>query len=288
MRNFFVIISIVFLISSCSEEMNYSTPAQSHIDEYTNKLKFCKTIESPTNPASSEKAATIDSVATSPINSQHTQTDQQQPVAPSENEQHKSSESVPIEAVKMETDFGVHSNDITFGDIERAKVVMIEYFSPTCPHCAYYHKTIFPEIKKNYIDTGKIIYVIREFISNKQDLDASVLARCAANKNSFLKFTEVLLEQQDNWAWSNKYRELLTNIGQLGGISAESYAKCLGDEKIADLLVTNSKIAARSTKFVGTPSFFINGAQYTNSYTLKGLSDALELAIKESNPKSNE
>ena len=67
----------------------------------------------------------------------------------------------------------VAPDDMVIGDA-KSKVVLVEYFSPTCPHCVHYHQKIFPEIQKKYIDTKKIAYVTREFIGNKQDLDATI------------------------------------------------------------------------------------------------------------------
>ena len=86
----------------------------------------------------------------------------------------------------------VSSDDIVIGD-PKSKIVLVEYFAPTCPHCVHYHQKIFPEIKAKYIDTNKIAYVIREFIGNKQDLDATILARCSGHTDTYLKFLEVIL-----------------------------------------------------------------------------------------------
>ena len=60
--------------------------------------------------------------------------------------------------------FAPEPDDIVFGNKE-AKVVVVEYFSPTCPHCVTYHKKIYPSIKSKFVDTGRIAYVIREFLS---------------------------------------------------------------------------------------------------------------------------
>ncbi|WP_341748552.1 thioredoxin domain-containing protein [Candidatus Tisiphia endosymbiont of Sialis lutaria] len=176
--------------------------------------------------------------------------------------------------------FNVSQNDIILGNIE-ANVVVVEYFSPTCPHCAYYHDTILPKLKKKYIDTNKITYIIREFIGNKQDLDAAILQRCQNNKDSFLKFQSVILSQQDKWGVSNRYRELLTNIAQIGGVSAETYAKCLNDNQIVETLLANTNLAASAPNFVGTPAFFVNSIQ-TNGYDLQTLSKEIDKALSSS------
>ena len=172
-------------------------------------------------------------------------------------------------------DFSVAPDDMVIGD-PKSRVVLVEYFSPTCPHCVHYHQKIFPELKTKYIDNNKIAYVFREFIGNKQDLDATILARCTGNIDTYLKFFDVILSQQNNWAFSKNYREILTNIGSIGGVSPENFSKCLNDQDTIKTLMENTKLVASVPKFVGTPSFFINGQQFNERYTFEELSKALD------------
>lgn len=176
--------------------------------------------------------------------------------------------------------FKVNKNDIVLGNAN-SEVVLIEYYSPTCTHCAYYNKAILPALKKKYTETNKIAYVIREFIGNKADLDAAILQRCANNLDSFLKFQTVILEQQDKWAGNNRYRELLINIGKSGGISAEDYETCRKDDKIVKILIANTNLANNAPHFIGTPTFFINGQQISGGYSLENLSNQLDKALQQ-------
>ena len=169
----------------------------------------------------------------------------------------------------------VSTDDIVIGD-PKSKIVLVEYFAPTCPHCVHYHQKIFPEIKAKYIDTNKIAYVIREFIGNKQDLDATILARCSGHTDTYLKFLEVILNQQNNWAFSKNYREILTNIGSLGGVSPENFSTCLNDQNKIKILMENTKLVTHLPTFIGTPSFFINGKQFNEKYTFEELSKAID------------
>jgi len=169
----------------------------------------------------------------------------------------------------------VSTDDIVIGD-PKSKIVLVEYFAPTCPHCVHYHQKIFPEIKAKYIDNNKIAYVIREFIGNKQDLDATILARCSGHTDTYLKFLEVILNQQNNWAFSKNYREILTNIGSLGGVSPENFSTCLNDQNKIKILMENTKLVTNLPTFIGTPSFFINGKQFNEKYTFEELSKAID------------
>lgn len=175
-----------------------------------------------------------------------------------------------------------NDDDIILGSAE-AKVTIIEYFSPTCPHCAYYHKKTFPELKKRYIDTGKITYIMREFVASKQDLDAAILARCKNDQVTYLKFINVILASQGSWAYSKNYREILTNIGIMGGVPAEEYATCLNDEKKLNMLFNNSKLASKQPKVVGTPAFFINGKYFSPPYSIKKIAEIIDQAATNNN-----
>ncbi len=169
----------------------------------------------------------------------------------------------------------IESDDIVYGNLQ-AKIVFIEYFSPTCRHCVFYHQRTFPQIRERYIDTGKIAYVIREFIGNRQDLDATILARCSGNTEDYTKFINIILDQQNNWLFNKSFHKILTNIGTLGGVSAEQYTMCLKNDDLLNTLIGNTKVVVKEPFFKGTPSFFINGKQFTKPYTFEELSNTID------------
>ena len=76
-----------------------------------------------------------------------------------------------------------------------APVTIVEYASMTCPHCAHFHETTYPELKKRYIDTGKVRFIFREFPLDPLAAGASMLARCA-DKDQFFPLIETLFQQQ--------------------------------------------------------------------------------------------
>ena len=152
----------------------------------------------------------------------------------------------------------ISNDDVVIGNRE-ALVTIVEYFSPTCTHCNVFHQEVFPELKAKYIDTGKIAYVMREFVGNKQDLDASILARCSVDNEGYLKLMEVILSTQEEWAFNKNYRQKLVYIGAQGGITEEQYKKCLAGDSWTEVFIKNAKLAANIPNFIGTPSFFING-----------------------------
>ena len=169
----------------------------------------------------------------------------------------------------------INNNDIVFGNRD-AQVVLIEYSSPTCPHCSYYHKNFFPKLKAKYIDTNKIAYVFRFFIFNKQDLDAASLAMCDMSK--FAPFIDTIYSRQQAWAYQQNYQDVLFNIAQLGGISHEQYNKCLIDSNIRDMLILQSKKIHEkfASKLAATPAFILNGQLLIQSHSFKALADEID------------
>ncbi|MES2214870.1 MAG: thioredoxin domain-containing protein [Pseudomonadota bacterium] len=251
---------LCLFIISCSDKTNDSTSAQSHIDEYNAKNKQHEEVkDSP-----KEEVTSITKTTSEP----------------------NSSVVAPLDGINDSGGiFAIDEHDIVLGN-PKAPVVVIEYSSPTCAHCAYFHKSIFPELKKNYVDTGKIAYVIREFITNKQDLDATILASCKGDKDHFVKMLDIFLSQQESWAFNTNYRDVLTNIGQLSGITPEEYAKCLNDEELLERAIGRSRAISRVPGFIGTPSFVIDGALNQKAYSYQNLSNAIDEAATEAEIKS--
>ena len=178
----------------------------------------------------------------------------------------------------------IFNNDMVIGN-KNAKVIFIEYFAPTCTHCSEYHAKVFPELKRKYIDTGKIAYVMRECVGNKQDFDASLLSRCKGNVDSYQTLTNHLLHTQDDWAYSKDYRSNLYKIANNHGISDKQYDLCLNDDIKAKTLFDHVKLVINDTDFIGTPSFYINGKLFKAEYSQGGLSNAIddELTKQEGN-----
>jgi len=174
-------------------------------------------------------------------------------------------------------------SDIVLG-ADDASVVMVEYSSLSCPHCAHFQKDIFPEIKENYIDTGKVLFIHRDFPLDEPALRGAMLAHCAGN-DRYYTFIKVLFDKQDSWAYQKNYLEILSNIAKLGGISSEKFDACMQDKALEHAIVEGKFTAANIMDITSTPSFFINGAKYSgaNNYPTfsKIIDDALANSAKE-------
>ncbi|MFN0193745.1 MAG: DsbA family protein [Aestuariivirga sp.] len=154
--------------------------------------------------------------------------------------------------------------EMTLGP-DAAKVTVIEYASATCPHCAEFHNGTFEALKKEYIDTGKIKFVLREFPHNDAALAAFMLARCAP-KEKYFPLIGVFFETQPEW--TKDPLAGLNKIAQQAGFTQESFDACMKNEAVAkDILAVRSK--AEGFGVTGIPAFFVNGERYEGETTIE-------------------
>lgn len=158
-----------------------------------------------------------------------------------------------------------------------AKVTIVEYASSTCPHCARFHTESFPVIKKNYIDTGHVKFIFREFPLNDVDLAAVMLARCAP-EDKYFPLLDVYFEQQDTWTKGNP-RDELFKIAQLAGFTRESFETCLKNEQVAKGLVEGRDRAEKEFGVDSTPTFFINGEKQLGARPLEEFRKLIDAAL---------
>src|ERR1700748_1937440 len=141
-----------------------------------------------------------------------------------------------------------------------ATVTITEYASMTCPHCAAFNAEVFPKIKSEYIDTGQVRYIFREFPLDIKAGAGSMLSRCIANGDApkYFAVTDLLFRSQNDWVMKNT-TEALTRIGKQAGLSQQQVETCLNDKALLDKLVADQKYASDVLKVDSTPTFFING-----------------------------
>ncbi|WP_025038147.1 DsbA family protein [Bradyrhizobium sp. DOA9] len=141
-----------------------------------------------------------------------------------------------------------------------AAVTITEYASMTCPHCAAFNEQVFPKIKTEYIDTGKVRYVFREFPLDIKAAAGSMLSRCIAKDDApkYFAVTDMLFRQQNDWVMKNT-TETLTRIGKQAGLTQSQVEACLKDQALLDKIAADQKYASDVLKVDSTPTFFING-----------------------------
>lgn len=166
-------------------------------------------------------------------------------------------ETAPAAAVEVQ-DFGLGPVD--------AKVKIIEYASFTCPHCAHFHADIWPKLKADYIDTGKIRFEYREVYFDRYGLWAAMMARCGGELRYF-GITDILFDTQKDWAGTddpNTVVENLKKIGRTAGMDDAALDVCMKDAATAEALVAHFETNFKADGIEGTPSFMINGVKHSN------------------------
>jgi protein-disulfide isomerase len=159
-----------------------------------------------------------------------------------------------------------------------APVTVIEYASMTCSHCATFHNKTYPELKKRYVDSGKVRYILREFPLDPLAAGAFMLARCAG-KDKYFPLVETLFSQQEKWVVQKPIEPLMT-IARQAGFTQESFDTCLKDQKLLEGIEWVRNRGAEKLGVNSTPTFFINGKIYRGALSIEDLEKAIEPLLK--------
>ena len=159
-----------------------------------------------------------------------------------------------------------------------APVTIVEYASMTCPHCAHFHETTYPELKKRYIDTGKVRFIFREFPLDPLAAAGSMLARCAGD-GKYFAMIETLFSQQKTWA-VQKPLPPLKQLAKQAGFTEQSFEQCLANQKLLDDIEKTRERASTKLGVNSTPTIFVNGKKLTGAVTIESLEKELEPYLK--------
>ena len=170
--------------------------------------------------------------------------------------------------------------DMALGPAD-AKVVITEYASMTCPHCAAFNAEVFPKIKADYIDTGKVRYIFREFPLDIKAAAGSMLSRCIAKGDAgkYFAVTDLLFRSQNDWVMKNT-TEQLARIGKQAGMSQDQVETCLNDRSLLDKIAADQKYASEVLKVDSTPTFFINGEKIKGEANIEEFAKKIDPLLK--------
>jgi protein-disulfide isomerase len=168
--------------------------------------------------------------------------------------------------------------DIVLGS-DKAPVTIIEYASMTCPHCAHFSTTTFPELQKRYIDTGKVRFIFREFPLDALAAAGFMLARCAG-KDKFMPIVETLFAKQQEWLVKKPIPPLM-EIAKQFGFTQQSFDQCLANQQVLDDIQTVRDRAAEKLGVNSTPTFFVNGKKLTGDQSIEAMAKEIDPYLKE-------
>ena len=150
---------------------------------------------------------------------------------------------------------------------ESAPITVIEYASMTCPHCAHFSETTFPELKKRYIDTGKVRFIFREFPLDRLAFAGFLLARCVPS-DKYFPMIETLFAQQRDWVVQSPLQPMRA-IAKQAGVSQEAFDACLEDRKLIEGIEKVRSQAADKFGVNSTPTFFVNGKRLPGALSIE-------------------
>ena len=153
---------------------------------------------------------------------------------------------------------------------EAAPIKMIEFASLTCGHCAKFHNEVFPLLKREYIDNGKIYFTYQDFPLDKFALKASVIARCSG-KERYFSFLKVLYKKQKDWTRSQDPFKSLLKIAKLGGLKNDEIKVCVSNKSIEDGILKTRLSSTKKFDIRATPTIYFNGEKYDGDLTYEAL-----------------
>ena len=169
---------------------------------------------------------------------------------------------VLLPAASMAARPALRPDDMSLGNA-KARIMVVEYASLSCPHCARFHNTVFPAFRKKYIDSGRVLFVYREFVTSPAEVavPATMLARCAGKDKYFQVVDRVFATQDEMYkdgTVGGVHRILKREAAALG-LDEARYNACMGDEAAFEALKTRLDRAETEDKIEGTPTFEVNG-----------------------------
>lgn len=190
----------------------------------------------------------------------------------------------PEELVLAQADFGadvpaeleIQPTDVVLGDAD-APVTIVEYASMSCSHCADFHNDIFPQIKQNYIETGKVKFVLRDLPWDNIAMGVSKIARCAP-KEQFYPLITAFMRTQSKWIKSMDPLGDLKQVARLAGLDGTAVDRCIKDAALHEQIVA-SKNTAQKLGVRGTPTFFINGEMLGGVRNYSEIKSILDVAL---------
>jgi protein-disulfide isomerase len=170
--------------------------------------------------------------------------------------------------------------DMALGPAD-APVTITEFASMTCPHCAAFNETVFPKIKSEYIDTGKVRYIFREFPLDDIALAASAMARCVAGDDApkYFALVDTLFRTQNDLV--SAPLATINRIGKQAGSSEQAIKICVDDDpSIRQKIVADLKYAHEVLKVGSTPAFFINGEKVKGGASFEDFDKLIKPLLK--------
>ncbi len=172
----------------------------------------------------------------------------------------------------------IHSETLKIGSKD-AKITVKVFSSLTCPHCASFHKKIFKDLKKDYIDKGIVKFEHHAFPLDLAALNAEKIVRCASNSNEKFKLLGNIYDKQKKWAVGsdiNKINETLIKISSELKLDKKNLKDCLVDEKLQETILNERINAQKQYNITSTPTIYVNNKKYEDKHEFKSFKKQID------------
>ena len=160
-----------------------------------------------------------------------------------------------------------------------AKITVKVFSSLTCPHCASFHKNIFEDLKKEYIDKDLVKFEHHSFPLDLAALNAEIIIRCLQDINKKFQLLGEIYKKQNQWAVGsdiNVINESIKKIGLDSGLSNTKMDSCLKNESVQDQILNQRIEAQKKYEIQSTPTIFINEKKYKGEHKYKPFKKTIE------------
>ena len=178
-----------------------------------------------------------------------------------------------------EGDAAPRFKDIILGDAD-APVTVIEYSSMTCSHCASFHAKTLPKLKEQYIETGKVKFIMRAFPLDNLAGAAAMLARCVA-EDKYYPFVDMLFEKQSQWARADDPVKELRQVSKIAGFTEERFNQCVTDQEALEYIQQVRAQGDQKYDIRATPTLIINGQKLEGAQPIERLKAIIDPLLED-------
>lgn len=170
---------------------------------------------------------------------------------------------------------------------EDAPVVIEEFASLTCSHCAEFYINTYPKLKEAYIDTGKVRFIYHDFPLNAPALEGAIVARCLP-EGRYFQFIKFLFETQDDWAFDRNFSGYIKQNAKLLGLGDSAHQACVGNIELREAVTARMQAQSMDYNIRSTPTFIINGEhQIVGARPFEAFQQVLDPMLEQSATEGN-
>jgi protein-disulfide isomerase len=158
-----------------------------------------------------------------------------------------------------------------------AKIEVMEYGSFTCPVCARFASEVLPQLKAEYIDTGKVRFIFRNFVRDRYDMAVAAISRCTTSADTAKELTETFFVRQNDWIRTDNPYEAMASIAEEHGIDKEKLGECVSSRSLQEHMVEMRNFGIESYQITHVPTILVNGA-VIKGHTYEALKEVLDAA----------